>query len=200
MVPELLVTMQCEEATIHLMSNFCLTKWELGEVNGTEDCYPTFSKLTKVSTLTICIINAIIGISGNSLTLLAIPYAMKKKKFNFNSNWPTTDFILNLAFCDLMYCLFNHPTWCLQYLSTSWRLGKLYCIINGNIRFSNAYSAYMSVALVAWSRCLVTVRAGKVSIISSRKNRIIIFVMVRVYSLVLLIPTNLQVSARVKII
>ena len=101
--------MKCEEATIHLMSNFCLSKWDLEDFNGTEECYPIFSELTKVSTITICIISGIIGICGNSLTLLAIPYATRKKKFNFNSNWPTTDFILNLAFSDLIYCLYNHP-------------------------------------------------------------------------------------------
>ena len=188
--------MQCKEETIHFMSNFCLTNWELGTFNGTENCYPNFSQFTKVSTITICLINAIIGICGNSLTLLAIPYAMKKKMFDFNRNRPTTDFILNLAFCDLMYCLFNYPTWCIQYLSTSWHWGKVYCIINANIRFSNAYSSYMSVALVAWSRCLVKMKAGKKTIITSRRNRLIIFVLVRIYSFVLLIPANFHVRIK----
>ena len=52
----------------------------------------------------------------------------------------------------------------------------------------------MSVALVAWSRCLVTLKAGKESIITYRRNRIIIFILVRIYSFALLIPANFHVS------
>ena len=59
--------------------------------------------------------NSILGFSGNLLTILAIPYAAKKKKFNLHRNWPLTIFILNLAIADFLYSSINLPLYALQY-------------------------------------------------------------------------------------
>ena len=51
---------------------------------------------------------AIFGLLGNGLTLWAIGYATKKKKYQFAGvQWlSTTVFIFNLAFVDTVYCIF----------------------------------------------------------------------------------------------
>ena len=54
--------------------------------------------------LFLALISAI-GIFGNVITLLSIPFAMKKEKFGFDKNKETTIFILNLSCIDICYCL-----------------------------------------------------------------------------------------------
>ena len=87
----------------------------------------------------LCIIIAIIGITTNLLTLLAIPFAAKRKKyasihihttnlicniyefffrFNLHKRFSDKIFILNLAFGDLLYCGINLPMATLTYLGT----------------------------------------------------------------------------------
>ena len=58
-----------------------------------------------------CIIVAIVGAVGNLLTLLAIPWAQRKKLpgFNIAPSKYTTIFIVNLAFADFLYCVINLP-------------------------------------------------------------------------------------------
>ena len=71
-----------------------------------------------------CIVNAVLGICGNLLTILAIPYAAKRQKFNLHRNWPLTIFILNLAVADLLYSSINLPLYAQQYLKKGWFGGK----------------------------------------------------------------------------
>ena len=74
--------MNCQEKTPHEMSEFCLTQWEKGFTNGTEECFPSYINDTvAVLTGTWCIFNAIIGFTGNLLTLLAIPFAANRKRY-----------------------------------------------------------------------------------------------------------------------
>ena len=68
--------------------------------------------------------NAILGFSGNLLTILAIPYAAKKQKFNLHRNWPLTIFILNLAIADFLYSSINLPLYALQYIYKGWFWGE----------------------------------------------------------------------------
>ena len=53
-------------------------------------------------------LTVIFGVLSNGLTLLSITYATikKKNKFDHASWYSTTVFIFNLAFVDLVYCLF----------------------------------------------------------------------------------------------
>ena len=53
-------------------------------------------------------LTVIFGVLSNALTLISITYATikKKNKFDRASWYSTTVFIFNLAFVDLVYCLF----------------------------------------------------------------------------------------------
>ena len=55
-------------------------------------------------------------------------------------------------------------------------------------------SEWMSVALVAASLCIKITNPGKITILCSRKNRIIIVICIRIYGLILFIPTYSGVS------
>ena len=73
--------MKCNITNIKAMSQLCLDTWEFG-LNGNstapEGCFlqSTIGTITSIW----CMIHGFIGITGNLLTLLAIPYAAKKKK------------------------------------------------------------------------------------------------------------------------
>ena len=118
-------------------------------------------------------------------------------RFNFQINWSTTIFILNLALADLLYCAFNFSFFILLFVHKKWDWGASLCILDANIRYSNALAAWMSVAMVAASLCITIINPGKQTIISSRKNQIFIIVCIRIYGFLLLIPTNLKVNIEI---
>ena len=75
-----------------------------------------------------------------------------------------------------------------------WVWGLAFCKFYANIIYSTAYSAWLSVAMVAASRCITIANPGKETIFSSRTNRMIIFVCIRIFGFLLLIPDNIGVS------
>ena len=62
-------------------------------------------------------------------------------------NCPTTIFILNLAFCDLMYCFINLPMYAYYFLHQKWEWGLNLCKIAVNIRGINSYAGWLSVGM-----------------------------------------------------
>ena len=65
-----------------------------------------------------CIIVAIIGSVGNLMTILAIPWAIHRKKLGFHKTpWKFTHiFIVNLALADFLYCTTSLPLYSLTVL------------------------------------------------------------------------------------
>ena len=102
-----------------------------------------------------------------------------------------TAFILNLAFADFFVCGFN----IFQHVYQS--SNQIICIIIDNLGYSNEYSEFMSLAMLAAFRCLSVIYPGKASILRNGTNRIIVFIAIRIYSLLLLIPYNFDVSYRI---
>ena len=72
----------CKEDNIHFMSNFCLNVSQ-----DREACFPEKYKShdgevgIAIIAGILCTINAFIGTFGNLLTLIAIPFAAKRKKY-----------------------------------------------------------------------------------------------------------------------
>ena len=83
--------MKCESNNTYSMGKICLEAWINDNDNETEECFPESTGVFGTITTVWYIINVSIGIMGNLLTLLAIPYAAKKKRWNFlktfNSNY-----------------------------------------------------------------------------------------------------------------
>ena len=77
--------MACEDNNVHNMSEICLEAWQKQEIHIIDnDCYPKYISPTVSTIATIwCTTNSIVGLSGNLLTLLAIPYVTRLKKRYF---------------------------------------------------------------------------------------------------------------------
>ena len=103
---------------IQMFSDFCLQHPEEFQ------CFPQQMRDISVFAGIWSIVNAVLGICGNLLTILAIPYAAKRQKFNLHRNWPLTIFILNLAVADFLYSSINLPLYALQYLNKGWLWGE----------------------------------------------------------------------------
>ena len=75
--------MNCTINTTHSMSEFCLEAWYTNELNQTENCFPqvVFSNSYGTFYIIWVMTNAGVGLFGNLLTLLAIPYAKNKKMY-----------------------------------------------------------------------------------------------------------------------
>ena len=111
-----------------------------------------------------------------------------------------TVFILNLASADLTYCLINLPIDVLQKLQYRWKWSLPVCQFVANIRYSNAYADWMSLAMIAFCLCYKVTKPRKETIFSSTRNRIFILVFIRMYGFILLIPTNLRVKTYIQIL
>ena len=113
---------------------------------------------------------ALAGTVGNILTLLALPWARRKRILGFHKTPArhTNTAILNLAAADLLYCVTNLPLYSLtvgytlytlllylslfQYFSRSWPFSWGSCVAFAAFRYFNAYAAWMSLGFVAFSR------------------------------------------------
>ena len=71
--------MECTKNTTNEMSDLCLEAWYNGS-NETENCFPDRS-VSGLFSAVWCMINGGIGFTGNLLTILAIPFCAKKKKW-----------------------------------------------------------------------------------------------------------------------
>ena len=70
----------CTLETVYNMSDICTDlSYSDAEV---EFCFPKKIRESNLSTLAgvWCLINSVVGLSGNMMTLFAIPYAAKRKK------------------------------------------------------------------------------------------------------------------------
>lgn len=77
------LNMECLESNTHQMSKLCLEGWQNGNWSITENCFPQdIDASITIFAGVWCSINSAIGFSGNLLTLLAIPYAAKKRKWD----------------------------------------------------------------------------------------------------------------------
>ena len=100
---------------VHTMSHLCLdgSLSHLSREDWKMLCFPTDDE--EVRTLAMiggiwALITLIVGACGNLLTLMAIPYAKYKRRHGFEKTFWTTDiWIMNLALCDLIFCLLALP-------------------------------------------------------------------------------------------
>ena len=141
----------CNVSSIIEYSTLCL-----GE-DPPEDCYPSVKSQALISLNIISqTINIILGVSGNLLTLLAVPYARKRRQFGFKrSNDSTIPYVLNLAFSDLLFCLLAIPTYTTHYIFKGWPYGNIMCIASVQMRWAVTFIKHLSLALIAFSRFIL---------------------------------------------
>ena len=129
----------------HILSDLCPN--ETARVLYGLPCIPNVNEdngtihsamhILRLSLVIWCICIAVIAISGNLLTLVALPFARKKRRHRMDENWNTsTVFILHLAAVDLLFCIVCIPTFVIPFLSQGWDYGNMPCYGNICTRFS----------------------------------------------------------------
>ena len=93
--------MQCTGDTTYSMSQLCLEAWSNSENQSEfwidQNCFPQNIDSVRVIAGIWCTLNALIGLPGNLLTLLAIPYCVRRKKYE-SRFWLNIFLLVNLKF------------------------------------------------------------------------------------------------------
>ena len=77
-------------------------------------------------------------------------------------NASSMTFIINLAVCDLAYCSIHLPIYAAQYLTRSPILNEPMCKFTVIFRNIITYADYMSIGMIALSRCINVTTKKKV--------------------------------------
>ena len=92
-----------------------------------------------------------------------------------------------------MYCGIDLSYAIHQYVQPKWKWGVFSCQLISNLRYSSPHAEWMSVVLVAVSRCYSIIQPEKSKVFFSKQNLIIIVILNRIYGFLLLIPYNFGV-------
>jgi len=137
-----------------------------------------------------------LGISGNLLTLLAIPYAAKRKRYGLERNYnSTTIFTLHLAFIDLCFCVICIPQYTFAYISEQWPFGEFICKWSGPIIFLVTFVDWICLGFIALSRCLNMTKPKMWNNFCNKKTNVaIILVGMWALSALMTLPSFLEPS------
>jgi hypothetical protein len=176
---------------VYFLNQICSKGFDIGH----NECTKDYGRVTDVAgiisgTWHICI--GIIGIFGNIITLIAIPYAAERKRHEIEKNYNTTTvFLLHLSFIDLLHCVFMAIPRGAMYLGNRSPFGEYSCQIIMYAGMTIFVADMLALAFVAISRCFDMVFThGWTRFCSEKKNLIFLFFLVWIPSL-LTIPTLL---------
>jgi hypothetical protein len=139
----------CNASSIIEYSTICL-----GD-DPADDCYPDKNLLNNIICAMFLTINILIGLAGNLLTLLSIPYAKYRKKFGFSHSETTSIYILNLAMWDFLFCALAAPSHVLHVIYHGWPFGETMCAMTAIIRYGITQAGWLALSLIAMSRCIL---------------------------------------------
>lgn len=104
-----------------------------------------------------------------------------------------TIFVLNLAFADLLYCTVNLPLYTIQYLLRRWPLSFNMCVAFASSRYFIAAADWMSLALIAFSRCIALTRPSLAKKLFSSTNGKLFIVGTWAYAAIVIVPFVFEV-------
>lgn len=117
-------------------------------------------------------------------------------RFGFKrSRDSATILIVNLAFADLMYCSINLPLYTIQYWNGRWPFDRTACRIFAVFRYVNAFGEWMSLAVIALSRCIGLIRNQRCF---SWKQGFTIIVAIWFYAFIMILPAVTEVCSVAK--
>ena len=163
---------------IHSFSHVCTSGSNLLQY----ECFKFYNNMTdtirQIAGAWLIILGTV-GILGNLITLLTIPYAANKKRHGLDKNYYTTTiFILHFSFIDLLHCLFMVVPQGILYSSESSPFGIYGCkfIIYGGV--VTLVADMLAIAIVALSRCLDMVMHQKWTEFCDRKRNIAMLLLI----------------------
>ena len=120
------------------------------------ECYKDHGPMTdarRISTGVWHILIAFIGIYGNMTTLIAIPYAAKKKRHGIHNDYSTTTvFLLYLSFVDLLHCVLMAIPRGIMYLNVIfWLMAFFIIAVRYDKKLSDAWTPMSSKEYIAYS-------------------------------------------------
>ncbi|XP_071940899.1 melatonin receptor type 1B-A-like [Antedon mediterranea] len=124
---------------------------------------------------------SIIGICGNSLTIIAVIRVHKLST-------PTNFFIANLAVADLIVCLFVNPFYVLTIIHQEWPLGNAICKYIGFATAWTCGASLMNLAAIAINRYICIVQSKHYTDIFSKKNTILFCCLTWLLALLSVLP------------
>ena len=180
---------------LYLLNQLCTN----GSDSALLECYKNQGPMTDISRLATGIWHisiAFIGIFGNVTTLIALPYAAKRKRHGIDKGYGTTTvFLLHLSFVDLLHCLLMAIPRGMMYLKDRSPFGIYGCQIVMYAGMSIFLADMVALALVALSRCLDTVLTMKwTEFCGKRRNRFMLFLLTWAIGL-LVIPVMLAIHS-----
>lgn len=178
-------------------------------MNGTNDawntrCFPTINEDLAIRRFTgfWSLFNFVAGTIGNLLTLVAIPYATRKRRYNFqNTFWKTDIWILHLAFCDLVFCLFCAPHYFIPYLGFRYPQGPgsdYMCTLSFIITILTFTNDWLLVAIVSLTRVFIVKAPEKWG--SFCNNKIYVFLAMTstwIFQILVMLPIFVQPSIEI---
>ena len=188
---------------VELLSHVCLngsfSHLPLEEWN--ERCFPTHMESIVQRRLTgfWSLFNYILGLFGNLLTLVAIPYAKWKRRYKFDNTFWTTDiWVLHLAFCDLIFTIFCAPHYFIPYLGSRYPLGYGWdtaCTTSFIITILTFTNDWLLVAVVAMTRAMMVKAPSKWNDFCNNKIYVFLFLISTwIFQLLVMLPIFLQPS------
>ena len=175
-----------------VMAHTCLngTLSHLGWDEWNNHCFPTYHDNVAVRRATGAwsLFNFFVGLFGNLLTLVAVPFAKWKRRHSFHTSFYTTDiWVLHLALCDLIFSIFCAPNSFIPYL------GYRYPQFSGSDTVCKA-SFILTVMTVYQDWLLLSVIAMTRAINIKHPQKWIEFCHNKIYvSLLLILPWILQI-------
>ena len=180
---------------VYLLNQLCTN----GSDSTSLECYKYQGPMTDTSRLATGIwhiVIALVGIFGNVTTLIALPYAAKRKRHGIDKGYETTTvFLLHLSFVDLLHCLVMAIPRGIMYLKDRSPFGIYGCQIVMYAGMSIFLADMIALALVALSRCLDMVLTMQwAEFCSKRRNRFMLFLLTWAIGL-LVIPVMLNIHS-----
>jgi hypothetical protein len=189
-----MVTTTCNASDVIEYSNICLDK------DPPDNCYPNYSSLAAAIWQAFLVLNIIVGLTGNLLTLLSIPYAKCHQRFGFRRDGDTTTlYILNLALCDFLFCAMPAPLILMQEVYQGWPLSKTMCAVSVILRWGLAFADWQALSLIALSRFVLLKWPKRGKIIFSGKAALVTLGIAWLVVFLALLPMTIEVRRRLSI-
>ena len=186
------------ELLSHVCVNGSFAHLSIDEWN--QRCFPTNKENHTLSRITgfWSLINFLLGVTTNLLTLLAIPYAKYKRRYDFHLTfWRNDVWILHLALCELMYCLAFHPHFFVPSLGFRYPqgIGTWFCTISFVLTILTYTNDWLLVATVAVTRVIAVKWPSKWTDFCDKKiNVFLVMGSAWVFQVLLMSPIFIQPS------
>jgi hypothetical protein len=180
----------CNASTIIEYNTLCIAN------DPPDDCYPDTNPLINMISAVFLTLNIIIGLTGNLLTLLSIPYAKNRKRFGFSGSETTSLYIRNLALCDFLFCALAMPPQLLHVIYRGWPLGETMCTWTAIIRWGLTLADWNALTLIAISRCVLLKWPKKGKVLFGGNSALVAIVISWLVTLSVMMTIGLKVCRR----